>query len=377
MKSIRAYWIVLTTMILFLNCGGNGKTSEQEIKIGAIFDLTGSLAYMGKWSQNGALLAVENINKNGGINGIPVRLIIEDGGSDANKGVAAFRKLIDNDKVSVVVGFNSSSTVMAAAPIANTSQTVILTSGTGSPDITNAGDYIFRNRLSGALEVTAISKFIAIDSNVKEIGIVYINNAYGKGYDKIFHSTFEGYGGKIGLEDGFQQNQTDFKTLVKKLKDSHLKNIYLVAYVQEGANLLKQCFQQNYKPQWYAANPIEAPEFIEVAGAATEGVIYSIAKYDPLDSLAANFNSQYKQLYGNNSEMFAANTYDAVNISVKAIAATDGSGLRIKDYLYDSIKNYPGVAGITSFDSNGDVAKPVMMKTVRNGAFVLLNRLEK
>lgn len=347
-------------------------TGKDDIKIGAIFDLTGTLAYMGKWSQNGALLAVENINKFGGIDGRKVTLVIEDGGSDASKNVSAFRKLIDSDKVPLVIGFNSSSAVMAAAPVANTTKTVLLTSGTGSPNITNAGDYIFRNRLSGKLEVEAISKFIAMERHIKEIGVIYINNDYGKGYAKIFRSAFEAHGGEILLEEGFEQNQMNFKSLVRKLKDNNIRNIYLVAYAKEGGVLLKQSYEQNYMPEWFSANPIEAPEFLEIAGISAEGITYSIAKYDPNDALSSQFDTEYKAKYGYDSEMFAANTYDAVNIGAMAIAKTDGSGEQIKTYLYDSIKDYPGVAGLTTFDQNGDVIKPVIMKTIEDGKFTLL-----
>jgi branched-chain amino acid transport system substrate-binding protein len=360
MLKIRTLPFILIALLFFNSCNNyNGSNSKNEIKIGAIFDLTGSLAYMGKWSQDGALLAVENINKNGGVDGKIVKLIIEDGGSESKKCIAAFNKLIHKDKVSLILGFNSSSSVMGAAPIANSQKVVLLASGTGSPNITNAGDYIFRNRLSGQIEVEAISKFIAGDKKVNEIGVIYINNDYGKGYAKIFRS-------------GFEQDQTDFKTLIKKFKDIKAKNIYLVAFAKEGGNLLKQCYEQNYRPQWYCANPIEAPEFLKIAGTATEGVIYSIAMYNPTDSLSVKFNSQYKSKYGYDSEMFAANTYDAVMIAAQAIVKTDGSGEKIKAYLYDSIQNYPGVAGYTSFDRNGDVLKPVMMKTIKGGKFIPL-----
>lgn len=373
MKSLFV-WLLVATGSLFVSCkAGNSRTNNKEpITIGAIFDLTGSLSYMGKWSKDGAMQAVDDINKKGGINNRPVRLIFEDGGSDPNKCVAAFRKLIDNDHVSLIIGFSSSSSVMASAPIANSQKVVILATATGSPNITEAGDYVFRNRLSGKLEVEAIAKFIAVESGVKNIGVLYINNDYGKGYAKIFHSSFEGYGGKTLQEEAFEQDQTDFKTIVKKYKDNNISAIYLVSFAKEGGNLLKQCFEQNYMPSWYCANSIEAPEFLKIAGPATEGVIYSVAQYDPNDSLSQKFNSEYKAKHGYDSEMFAANTYDAVNIGAIAIGQTDGRGDKIKMFLYDSIRNYPGTSGMTTFDKNGDVEKPVIMKTIRDGKFVLL-----
>lgn len=376
MKKPSFLLMLLTGLFVFAVCNSCNQNDQNEIKIGAVIDATGSLSYMGKWTQQGALLAVSNINEKGGIGGKKVALIIEDGGTDANKTVAAFQKLIDKDNVKIAIGFNSSSGLMAAAPIANSRKIVILSSGAASPAITNAGDFIFRNRLSGKLEVEAMARFITANHQ-KEIGILYINNDYGTGYAGIFKKMYESLGGKVLLDEGFEQNQVDFRSLVKKLKDAQIKNIYLVAYAKEGGNLLKQSYEQNYMPNWYSANAIEDAQFISIGGKSTDGLIYSVAKYDPTDSLALKFNNQYTDKYGYDSEMFAANAYDALNIAAISISKTDGSGEQIKNFLYDSIKNYPGVAGITSFDKNGDVIKPVMFKTIKAGKFILYSTKDK
>jgi branched-chain amino acid transport system substrate-binding protein len=349
------------------NC--NQPKNSDVIKLGAIFDETGSLSYMGKWSKEGAMLAVEDINKKGGIDGKRVELVIEDGATEANKTVSAFQKLIDHDKVSIVIGFNSSSGAMAAAPIANNRKVVLFSSGAASPGVTNAGDYVFRNRLSGKLEVEDMAKFIINQQQRKEIGVIYINNDYGKGFEQIFRKTFEQLGGRIVAEEGFQQDQTDFKTIVQKFKDQKVETIYLIAFAKEGGALLKQSKELNYSPKWYSSNAIEGPEFVDIAGNAAEGLIYSVARYSVNDSSAMNFNTEYKAKYGYDSEMFAANAYDALAISAQAVGKNGSDGEKIKNYLY-SVKDYPGVSGTTSFDSNGDVLKPVMFKTVRSGKFV-------
>ena len=120
--------LIALSLLLFglVGCNScNQKKNKEPIKIGAIFDETGSLNYMGKWSKEGALLAVADLNNSGGIDGREVQLIIEDGATDANKTVSAFQKLIDNNKVSIVIGFNSSSGAMASAPIANKRKVVL------------------------------------------------------------------------------------------------------------------------------------------------------------------------------------------------------------------------------------------------------------
>ncbi|MCX6152534.1 MAG: ABC transporter substrate-binding protein [Candidatus Kapabacteria bacterium] len=117
MRTIKLLMTVVVAMMVVVGCNSCEKNNKAVIKIGAVIDITGSLSYMGKWTQEGALLAVEKINKNGGVNGKKIKLIIEDGGTDANKTLSAFQKLINNDNISIAIGFNSSSGLMASAPM--------------------------------------------------------------------------------------------------------------------------------------------------------------------------------------------------------------------------------------------------------------------
>ena len=205
---------------------------------------------------------------------------------------------------------------------------------------------------------------------IKELAIVYINNDYGVGFKKIFEEEFNKLGGKIITEQAFEQNQTDFKSVITNLKSKgNIKTVYLIPYAKEGANLLKQSKEVGFSPLWLSANAIESQLIFDIAGNSADGLIYTVAKYDPTDEQSLSFNNKYKEKYGNDSEMFAANAYDAVYILTEAIEKFGDDSDKIKDYLY-TLKNYKGVAGITSFDVNGDVDKPVMIKTVKDGKFL-------
>lgn len=367
--------IVQILMTAFLVCLLSGCTRKEQtkIQIGAVFDLTGSLSYMGRWSQQGAQLAVEEINKIHQNSVNEVQLLVEDGETKPDKTVSAFRKLIDLNHAQVVIGFNSSSGAMAAAPIANDRKVLLFSTGGASPSITNAGEYVFRNRLSGALEVSAMAE-IAFDSlGLRRLGILYINNDYGTGYRNVFRDRYTAKGGTVVMEEGFAQDQTDFRTLVLKFKSqSSIQAVYLVPYAKEGGYILKQSRELGFETTWLSANAIEGPQLFEIAGDAAEGLMYTVARYDPEDSLAADFNRRYKAKFGVDSEMFAANAYDAVMILQNAVMKVGANGTALKDYLYD-MSPYRGVAGWTSFDSNGDVIKPVMLKIVRGGRFVPYN----
>ena len=361
---------ILTTVTFVCILFGCTKRESTKIQIGAIFDLTGSLSYMGKWSQQGAQMAIDELNQKHSAATTAVQLLVEDGETKPDKTVSAFRKLIDFDHVQIVIGFNSSSGVMAAAPIANEKKILLFSTGGASPSITNAGDYVFRNRLSGALEVSAMAD-IAVDSlKIRRLGILYINNDYGTGYRDVFREKFIERGGSVVIEEGFEQDKTDFRTHILKFKsESSLQAVYLIPYAKEGGYILKQSKELGFATTWLSANAIEGPQLFEIAGDAAEGLMYTVARYDPADSLAIEFNRRYKAKFGIDSEMFAANAYDAVMILSEAISQVGATGPALKEYLYH-MRPYKGVSGWTSFDRNGDVIKSVMIKIVHNGRFV-------
>jgi branched-chain amino acid transport system substrate-binding protein len=369
-SSISSRFLIVFFVFIVLLSIFNCTKKQESIKIGAIFDLTGSLSYMGQWSLKGALIALDEINAQGGVNDRRIELVVEDAETKPDKAVSAFQKLISKDMIKVAIGFNGSSEVMACAPTANNTKTVLFSSGGASPRITDAGDYVFRNRLSGAIEVEEMANIIYNKLGLRNIGILYINNDYGEGYKDVFEKHFKELGGKILFLDAFDQDKTDFRVQLTKLKNlKNLEGIYLIPYVKEGAHILKQAKELDLNIKWFSANAIEGPELFDIAGDAAEGLMYTVAKYDPHDSLAMGFNKKYRERYGEDSEMFAANAYDALKIVRMCIEKVGNDGEKIKDALY-KVKDFKGASGITSFDGNGDVLKSVMVKIVKGREFV-------
>ncbi len=377
MKTLLLKSILFVVVFSLTCCHGEKKNRQNEktvIKIGAIFDLTGSLSYMGKWSYEGAQIALEDIKNNPKYKDYDVKLEIQDGETNPKKTVSAFEKIISGHDIPLVIGFNSSSGLLATAPIANKNKICIISSGAASPEISNAGKYIFRNRLSGAQEVREIASVAINKLKIKNMAILYINNDYGVDYKNIFFKSFEENGGEIIFVDAFEQDQSDFRSLLTKLKSfENLDGVYLIPYVKEGAKLLKQAKELNILVDWLSANAIEGPELIEIAGNAAEELTITVAEYSLNNNLTSAFNKKYKSKYGRDSEMFAANTYDAVFIALDAIIESGKNPKKILNYLH-ALKDFPGVSGKTNFDSNGDVIKSISLKKVINGKFEIIKK---
>ncbi len=365
---ISKFILIFIALIILINFNSCKKKEEPEtIKIGAILPLTGSGALWGQNAQKGIKLALEQLNRNGGINGKKVEVIFEDSKSVPNEAVSAFRKLIDIDKIQCSIVDMISSNVLALAPIAEQKKVVIISPGASSPDITNAGEYTFRNWPSDAFQGEELAKFVFTKKNIKKVAILYIENSFGESLKKVFTATFENLGGNVVLSEPFKQGSVDFRPQVAKVKSSNPEGIVLFTYPVEALKLVKQIKSANINAQLFATAEIEDPTVLTES--SFEGLIYAFPKpADRNQKEVADFISAYKSKYNEEPGIVADVAYDAFNILCKAIREVGYNGPKIKDALLN-IKDYHGAAGITTFDKNGDVIKPFIFKVIKNGKF--------
>jgi branched-chain amino acid transport system substrate-binding protein len=346
------------------------RKEEKEIKIGVLIPLTGGSAKYGEDIKRGYDLAVEEINNKGGIKGRKIRLIYEDDEGKPEKAVAAAQKLIQRDKVIAILGPLWSSPTLAVAPIAEKNKVILLTSGASSPKITYAGDYIFRNEISDEYGARESAK-LYFNAGFKRIAVIYVNNDYGVGVKDVTTKIYKELGGEITAVETFEQDEKDFHTQLLKIKKSHPEAILIVSY-KEAILILKQMKELGIRAQILGTPLFEDPEIIEKVGDIAEGAIYSYyGTFDPesQDLKVREFIQKFKGKYGVEPEYYAPIGYDAVKILALAIEKGGFKPEQIKEALYQ-IKDFPGISGVTSFDENGDVIKPVILKTVKNKHFV-------
>lgn len=368
-------WVLTLGLIISLGIVGCAKKEDKEIKIGVINSLTGSAAPYGANIQNGILMAVDEINKSGGIKGRAIRILIEDDKTSSNDAVSAMNKLVSIEKVPVILGPASSGGVLACAPIANRMKTVLLSSGAASPDITNAGDYIFRNRASGAQEAIITARFAYDKLGLRKIAIFKINTDYGVGFSKYFRQEFTTSGGQVPFEETFNQGDTDFRSQIIKLKKTDVEGVYLVGVPNEVGNILKQAYEIGLKTQ-FLTNNMESPELLRIARSAAEGLFFAIPVFDITnpEPKSRSFIEKYTKRYGKDPDMLAADSYDAVFLIKEAIERGGYAGEGIKDALYN-INKFDGVNGTITFDRNGDVVRPLAIKTVKDGKFIIFQNM--
>ena len=283
-------------------------------------------------------------------------------------GIGAAEKLIKYDNVYGIIGPTCSSVALSVAPITEANKIVFITPIASTPDLTYAGDYVFRTKVSGSLQGNKLAEFAFNELGYRNASIIYINSDNGVGYKDSFSKRFGELGGKVLGSESYERGGTDFRSQLLKVKKENPDFLFLAGQAYE--NGVRQAAELGLDIQ-IIGPAMERPELIEIAGDAAEGVLYSYSAFDSDDSyeVTVEYQRNYKERYGRLSEMHAANAYDSLVFMAKAIEECDRDSDCIRDYLYD-IKDYEGVSGIITFDEYGDVVKPLIIKTVKNGEFV-------
>lgn len=363
-KALYISVVIILVVGVSLLLGKSNIKDTDTIKIGYFAPLTGPAAETSEQMINAFRLANEMMPD---INGRRIEVVYEDDGCDPKKAVVAAQKLINIDKVDILVSGVCSGSILAAAPIAEAAKIVLITPISSSPKITTAGDYIFR--ISGTAIQTAdgVSGEVLNRLNLKRVGIIYENTEYVVGWKDSFKQKYSSLGGTVSSEEGFGTADADLRSQLTKL--ALQKPDAIVALANSAGSVNKILNQMN---QLGIKIPVVGNEYFSFRQAVTnpfaEGQYASIYKYDSENLIANALRDSFKDKYGVNPdvEVYVAMTYDAYNIlrDVAGSCAKRDSNC-IRDNLY-KVQNYQGASGQISIDSNGDTYREFILKKISN-----------
>lgn len=349
-----------------------GEAKElPPVKIGVIGPLVGDEAAYGADVTAAVSLAVDEINNAGGVNGRQLVAIFENGGCNGKDATTAATKLIDVDKVQVIVGGYCSSETLAAAPLAEAAKVALISPASSNPSISQAGDYVFRATPSDAGQGTAIAAEM-IKRGHHKIAAIIANTDYTLGLAGAFKENFEKLGGVITVWELYDKDSKDFRTQVAKARASKPDAIYIVGYPTDGALIVKQIKQLRIELPLYGDETLGGADVIESAGKDNiEGLVYATPKFDPAWKRASEFLPRAQQKRGAELTLpvFAADAYDIVYLIAEALKQhpeQEPTGQLVKDYLY-TVKEYEGAGGRLTIDENGDAVKEFQIMVIHNG----------
>ena len=244
-------------VLLFTACAPQQPVEEQKpiqfqgsYKIGVMLPLTGDGAAYGLPEQKGVKIAIEEINAKGGINGRKLEAIYEDSKCNPKDGNAAAQKLVNIDRVKVIVGGACSGETLGASPITEANKVILISPSATNPDVTKAGDFVFRVAPSDAYAGVVASNYAFDELKAKKAALISESTDYAQGLRKVFRENFAKSGGEIAADETYNPEDTDFRTQVTKVKSADPDVIYLVPQApQKGLLLVKQIKEAGLKQQ--------------------------------------------------------------------------------------------------------------------------------
>ena len=336
----------------------NTPVPAEPFVIGAMDALTGVAETYGNPIRDAKLLAVEEINAAGGINGRELKLIIEDSKCAAQDAITAYNKLTDVEGVKIILGTTCSGAMLGAAPLAEKEGVVMLSASATSPDIAEAGDYIFRTAINDARLGVDMGNTMWADG-IRNIVSITESTDYAEGTRRTAVAQFEKLGGTVLAAEGYSSDVIDFRTQLTKLIGEEPDAILLAAQGEaSGGTIVKQARELGYDGPIYSEIVPTAPEALNIAGDAATGLKAIIPNPDLDSDTGEKFLESFKARYGGVATLpwFQGSAYDDVYIAAACLKKTgddqDADGFR--DCLYNL--TYSGAIGDNySFDENGDV----------------------
>lgn len=324
MKKSKVLVGMVLVLGLCLTLGSSLSMATDTIKVGVVLPLTGKLAKFGEIENKSFLMALEEINSAGGINGKKIELIIEDTTGKPDVGRSAIEKLITQDKVVVVGGGYSSSVTWATIAVAQQNKVPFLVN-TGSADkITEQGwEYIFRlnppvSEYPGAF--ASFVKEVATDS--KTVAILHENSLFGQSGSKEFVEQCDALGLNVLMKEGYEAGAVDFKPLLIKVKDKNPDIIYMISYIMDASLLMRQAKELNLTPKLFVggAAGFTLPEFEKNAKSASE-YVYSATLWTPSVPYpgARAYYDNFVAKYGTPTEYHGAEAYAAMYVIADAL----------------------------------------------------------
>jgi len=379
-RRTRASLTVLALFALILFTGSCQRQQQPKaaldrstIKIGFFGDLSGPTFNFGQSAINGVLMAVEEINEAGGINGRKIDVVIDDDRGSPERAATLAGKLIEEDKVVAIIAGGTSGNSRAAAPKAQTAKIPFICPSSTDPAVTQVGDYIFRACFVDAFQAEVMAKFAVNTLKAKKAAIIFdFNSTYGRGLTDYFELSFAKQGGQIVGKHSYTQGDVDFKGQLSSIQAADPDVIYIPGYYNDVALIAKQARQMGLNQPLLGGDGWDAPELWQLGGdALNDSFISTHYSVDDPSPAIQQFVREYKQHYGNLlPDAHAALAYDATRVLANAIAranSTDGEKLRA---ALAETRNFAGVTGVISMDADRNAVKAATVLKLEDGRYI-------
>lgn len=372
------------SLLLALCLAGCGRQAAVDsVKIGANLELTGDIQAVGKSSENAARLFFEHLNAAGGIalegGPAPAELVVRDNAASANQAASVAQQLIMRDKVTAMIGPNSSACAIAAAGIAETLKCVMVSPWSTNPQTTRDASsgaprrHVFRACYTDAYQARALAAFALGTLGAKKAAVLYDKTSEEpSGQAELFRETFTAGGGGIVAFEPYAQGDREFARQIEVIREAGPDIVFLPAYFTDVPRIAGQLRQGGIGARLLGSDAWNAQDIIRAGGADLDGSFFANHFSDSADRPEARkFVADYTAKFGQPPDDVAALTYDACGLIVEALEKAGKNDREALREALAQIREYKGVTGTFRFEpGSGDPLKSVAILRIKDGAFV-------
>ena len=363
-----------------VTANATGTTIGDTIKVGVNLELTGTVAAYGNAENNGVKLAVQEINKAGGVDGKKIELITKDNKSENAEASTAATNLAIQSQVNAMIGPATSGAVAAASLNAQKTGVPLLTPSGTQDDLTldtvdGVKKYVFRTTFQDSFQGQVLAQYAYSNLNAKKVVLYYDNSSdYAKGIAEEFKKKYQG---DIVTTATFASGDKDFQSALTKIKNLDYDAIVMPGYYTETGIITKQARDMGISVPILGPDGFNDDSFADLAGKANANSVYYVSGYSTKTALsgkANDFIKAYKAKYGSEPNMFAALSYDSVYMIAKAAEGAKTS-IDIANNLAE-LKDFDGVTGKMTIDKKHNPIKTALMVIMKDGAEVSADAVE-
>ncbi|MGZ8289502.1 MAG: branched-chain amino acid ABC transporter substrate-binding protein [Telluria sp.] len=346
--------------------------AQEVVKIGVSGPLSGANAFAGKDNENGARLAIEELNaKKVKVGGkiVTFALASEDDQGDPKSGVSVAQKFVDSG-VKFVLGPYNSGVAIPASRIYNDAGIVMSTVGT-NPKVTQSGyKTVFRIVASDTQLGGSMANYAAKQLKLKNVGVIDDRTAFGQGIAMEFAKQAKRAGVKVAAHEFTNDKATDFAAILTALKAKKVDAIFFGGYAPQGAPMARQMRQLGLNVKLLGGDTLCSPEMAKLGGDAVGENVLCVQGGAILDKQAGGpaFKAAYKKRFKQEPDVYAASFYDQMNFIAQAMRATNSTDPSVVGTAMHTT-SYKGVVGNYAYDDAGNMKQSaVTVYTFRNGA---------
>jgi branched-chain amino acid transport system substrate-binding protein len=352
--------------------GKNPPAAATEWKVGAYLSLSGEETAFGTDTKEGIELAIDEINKAGGVKGKPIKVLYEDDKSKPEEATNKVLQLIDRDGVIAILGEVASSRSRAGGIVANKKKIPMITPSSTHPDVTKDRPYVFRVCFTDDVQGKMGAQFIVNTLNKKKIALFFASDdLYSSGLAKEFRDEVKRLGAEIVIEKSFLKKETNFTTYINEIKSANPEMIYAPIYYSSMTPIARQAKAAGVSGSMFVGSDgWDANELLRDAGEELEGAYFTnhYAPDVPWPNSQA-FVAKYRERYNRIPSSLAAQGYDAARLLADAMkrAKTDTpDGLR---EAIGETKDFQGATGTITIDAERNADKPIVIVQIKDKKF--------